>query len=182
VSDDRARVPSTARRRTQNLGCVTDRKLACNISAWGPGSACAMFIFLGAPQLAYAGLLRMLYSHRRVSPISRFAANRDPDSRSRQNQESVVPFFPIPAESARGIGDSLPDSRPNRESRERELGISGSAQESGTKTETRLGPLELPENPETSCCLRCSGRWECGPANSADGSPRPSGLSSSRAD
>ena len=32
--------------------------------------------------------------------------------------------FPIPAES--GIGDSLPDSRPNRESGERELGISGS--------------------------------------------------------
>jgi hypothetical protein len=33
--------------------------------------------------------------------------------------------FPIPAES--GIGDSLPVSRPNRESGERELGISGSA-------------------------------------------------------
>jgi hypothetical protein len=133
VSDDRARVPSTARRRTQNLVRVTDRKLACNISAWGPGSACANdFIYLGAPKLAYAGLLRMLYSHRRVSAISRFAANRDPDSRSRQNQELVVPFFPIPAESARGIGDSLPDSRPNREWGERELGISGSAPESGT--------------------------------------------------
>jgi hypothetical protein len=44
----------------------------------------------------------MMYSRRGASPISRFAANRDPDSR-------------FPAES--GIGDSLcPDSRPNRES------------------------------------------------------------------
>jgi hypothetical protein len=34
------------------------------------------------------------------------------------------PRFPFPAES--GIGDSLPDSRPNRESGKRELGISGS--------------------------------------------------------
>jgi hypothetical protein len=39
-----------------------------------------------------------------------------------------ISLFPIPAES--GIGDSLPDSRPNGESGERELGISGSA--SGT--------------------------------------------------
>jgi hypothetical protein len=45
----------------------------------------------------------MLYSHRRVSPISRFAANRD-GSR-----------FPIPGEIGNG---GFPDSRfrPNRES------------------------------------------------------------------
>ena len=44
----------------------------------------------------------MLHSHRRVSPISRFAANRDPDSR-------------FPAKSGNG---GFPDSRfrPNRES------------------------------------------------------------------
>ena len=66
----------------------------------------------------------MMYSHRGVSPISRFAANPDPDSRSRLNQETGIPCFPIPAES--GIGDSLPVSRPNRESGERELGISES--------------------------------------------------------
>ena len=68
----------------------------------------------------------MMYSHRGASPISRFATNRDPDSR-------------FPAKSGNGgfpdsrfrpnweSGDSLPDSRPNRESGERELGISGSA-------------------------------------------------------
>ncbi len=46
----------------------------------------------------------MLHSHRRVSPISRFAANRDPDSR-----------FPGPAKAGNG---GFPDSRfrPNRES------------------------------------------------------------------
>jgi hypothetical protein len=32
----------------------------------------------------------MLYSHRGASPISRFAANRDPDSRSRPNRETGV--------------------------------------------------------------------------------------------
>ena len=79
----------------------------------------------------------MLYSHRRVSPISRFAANRDPDSRSRPNRESGIPGFPIPAKS--GIGDSLPDARPNRESGERELGISGSCP-TGTSY-----PLRVPE-------------------------------------
>ena len=44
----------------------------------------------------------MLHSHRRVSPISRFAANRDPDSR-------------FPAKAGNG---AFPDSRfrPNRES------------------------------------------------------------------
>jgi hypothetical protein len=50
------------------------------------------------------------------------------DSRSRPNRpgESGIPSeFPcFPAES--GIGDSLPVSRPNRESGERKLGISGS--------------------------------------------------------
>jgi hypothetical protein len=46
----------------------------------------------------------MLHSHRRVSPISRFAANRDPDSR-------------FPAKAGNGPG-GFPDSRfrPNRES------------------------------------------------------------------
>jgi hypothetical protein len=72
----------------------------------------------------------------RKSPARR---HRDPDSRSRPNREtgdslfhdsrpanrdseSGIPRFPILAES--GIGDSLPDSRPSRESGgRRELGI-----------------------------------------------------------
>ena len=50
---------------------------------------------------------------RRVSPISRFAANRETGD------------FPIP-DSESEIGDSLPVSRPNRKSGERKLRISGS--------------------------------------------------------
>jgi hypothetical protein len=73
----------------------------------------------------------MLYSlaHRGASPISRFAANRDPDFRSRPfkfGKRGFPEHFPpvrVPAES--GNGDSLPVSRPNRESGERELWISG---------------------------------------------------------
>ena len=78
----------------------------------------------------------MMYSHRGVSPISRFkfAANRDPDSRSRPNRETGVPCFQVPAES--GNGDSLPVSRPNRESGERELGISGSAPKGSCRLDT----------------------------------------------
>ena len=85
----------------------------------------------GRPESAFQGLKAtsspgscMLYSHRRVSPISRFAANRDPDSRSRPNRETGVPdsrFRP-----SRESGIPFPVSRPNRESGERELGISGS--------------------------------------------------------
>ena len=67
----------------------------------------------------------MMYSHGGYPPISRFAANRDPDSRfPAEIGKRGISRFPISAES--GIGDSLPDSRPNRESGERELGISGS--------------------------------------------------------
>ena len=88
----------------------------------------------GGPESAFQGLKatfspgsRLLYSHwhRGVSPISRFAANRDPDSRSRPNRETGVPdsrFRP-----SRESGIPFPVSRPNRESGERELGISGSA-------------------------------------------------------
>jgi hypothetical protein len=99
----------------------------------------------GRPESAFQGLKAtsspgscMLYSHRRVSPISRFAANRDPDSRSRPNRESGIPCFPIPAKS--GIGDSFPDSRPNRESGERELGISGSVNRGSDRTGTGTVP------------------------------------------
>jgi len=60
----------------------------------------------GRPGSAFQGLKAtsspgscMLHSHRRVSPISRFAANRDRDSRSRPNRESGIPCFPIPANS-----------------------------------------------------------------------------------
>jgi hypothetical protein len=80
----------------------------------------------------------MMYSHRGpgASPISRFAANRDPDSR-------------FPAES--GIGDSLcPDSRPNRESGERELGISGSGP---ALRESPVGMVN-PWTPKTNCNSR----------------------------
>jgi hypothetical protein len=73
----------------------------------------------------------MLYSHRRVSPISRFAANWDPEPRFRvptpgQIGKRGISRFPIPSPAESGIADSLPDSRPNRESGERELGIFGS--------------------------------------------------------
>jgi hypothetical protein len=49
---------------------------------------------------------------RRVSPISRFAANRETGD------------FPIPDSESAEIGDSLPVSRPNRKSGERKLRIS----------------------------------------------------------
>jgi hypothetical protein len=63
-------------------------------------------------------------------------ANRDPDSR-------------FPAES--GIGDSLcPDSRPNRESGERELGISGSGP---ALRESPVGMVN-PWTPKTNCNSR----------------------------
>jgi hypothetical protein len=61
----------------------------------------------------------MLRSRRGGSPICRFTANRDPDSRSRPNREAGVLCLPV-------HGDSLPVSRPNREWGERELGNSGS--------------------------------------------------------
>jgi hypothetical protein len=55
----------------------------------------------------------MLHSHRRVSPISRrFAANRDRDSRSRQNRESGIPCFPIPANSDGNRGPGFPPRFP----------------------------------------------------------------------
>ncbi len=51
---------------------------------------------------------------KRGFPVSRFPPNR----------ESGIPRFPTRILAESGIGDSLPDSRPNRESGERELGIS----------------------------------------------------------
>jgi hypothetical protein len=86
---------------------------------------------------------------RGVAPISRFAANRDPgpdsESRSRPNRETGAPCFkvpgpcfPVPPAESGNVGDSLrvPVSRPNRESGERELGISGSG--SGTSLGTAV--------------------------------------------
>jgi hypothetical protein len=61
--------------------------------------------------------------------------NRRGPRRSRPNRESGIPCFPIPAES--GIGDSLPVSRPNRESGERELGIFGSARDPDSRSRPR---------------------------------------------
>ncbi len=62
--------------------------------------------------------------------------------------------FPISAES--GIGDSLPDSRPNRESGERELGISGSGELTGRQ---RSGCCHWPQH--LCSCLPASGRCHC---------------------
>jgi hypothetical protein len=76
----------------------------------------------------------MLYSlaHRGASPISRFAANRDPDLdpdfRSRPfkfGKRGFPEHFPVRVPAESGNGDSLPVSRPNREWGERELGIPG---------------------------------------------------------
>ena len=83
----------------------------------------------GRPESAFEGLKAtsspgscQMYSHRRVSPISRVAANRGPDSRFPAELLRIgkrgISRFPFPAES--GIGTSLPVFRPNRESGERE--------------------------------------------------------------
>ena len=90
----------------------------------------------GRPESAFQGLQAssspgscVLYSHRGVSPI--------PDLRpigpgtpipvpGRIGKRGFPQCFPVPAESGNGPGDSLPVSQPDRESGERELGISGS--------------------------------------------------------
>jgi hypothetical protein len=66
----------------------------------------------------------MLYSHRGASPISRFAANRDPDSRSRPGRIGKRGFPVSRFRPSRELESGIPDvpvSRPNREWGEREL-------------------------------------------------------------
>ena len=114
---------------------------------------------------------RLLYSHRGVSPISRFAANRDPDSRSRPNRETGVPgsrFRP-----SRESGIPFPVSRPNRESGERELGISvsGATVAVGAhRPVPHYRALVLPAAPDVR------GQWPAAPgppARGTDSAPDP---------
>ncbi len=73
----------------------------------------------------------LLYSHRRVPPISRIAANRAPRRFPVPGRIAAgnggFPDSRFPADRESEVPSESPVSRPNRESGERELGISGSA-------------------------------------------------------
>jgi hypothetical protein len=92
-----------------------------------------------------------LTAQTRKSPARRIGT---PIPDSRPNRDSGIPCFPAKS----GIGDSLPDSRrPNRESGERELGISGSDTAKQTVAACPSSSLQMPRCQSGS---GPAGRWE----------------------